>query len=244
MKNDSLDALLRRDESVQTGLEVDRDLYAPIEDEVKPLREQHAANLLIAQQLEQEVFEADSDDSASQKKGTRGKLNELGGRIAAGVRAYATVKARKDGDAPDPVAAADATALLRQQARFTLRELRHSEEGEFVLAIGGILSAAAPLAAQLAKWEITAEDLAQAAYLLLKFQNRKGSPRLADVQGATARKLMTKALRANSILVKEMRELLAPYKGTAREKALTNFNGYAKVILQKGGGGKADQPAA
>ena len=43
MKNNRLDAMLRRDASVQLGLKADKALYAPIEGDVAPLRAEHAA---------------------------------------------------------------------------------------------------------------------------------------------------------------------------------------------------------
>lgn len=227
MKNNRLDALLRRDASVQVGLAADKALYAPIEDDIAPLRDEHAGRLEKAQEFADEVFEADGDDSSGVKKGTRGLLKELAGRVGRAVVAHADSKANTDED-------------LEERIRPALEKLNSADTGTFAQGVAKIRAEATPLAAQLVKREVTAADLTELTRLATRFEKRLTTGRAADVKGKTARLLMSDLLRENGKTLKKIRKQLAPYKGTARAKVLTNFDGNAKlVVFNNGSGGGA-----
>ncbi len=224
MRNNRLDALLRRDANVQLGLKEDKAQYAPIEEDIAPLREAHALAHDQAKALADEVFEADGDDSSGVKKGTRGQLKALGGRIGKELVAHAASKSNTDEG-------------LEERVKPSLVALNSADSGTFSQGVTTLQAEAAPLAAQLVKREVTADDLAELNRLLTKFNKRLPTGRAADVKGKTARQILGKLLKENSKLVKEIRKQLAPYQGTAREKVLLNFDGYAKVIVFNNGSG-------
>ncbi len=222
MKNNRLDSMLRRDASVQAGLAADKKLYEPIEDDIASLRDEHAGRLEKATELADEVFDADGDDSAGVKKGTRGLLKELAGRVGRAVVAHADSKANTDED-------------LEERVRPALTELNSADGNTFAQGVAKIQAEATPLAAQLVKREVTADNFVELARLATKFGKRLTTGRAADVKGKTARLLMSGLLRENGQTLKKIRKQLAPYKGTAREKALTNFDGYAKLVVFNNG---------
>ncbi|WP_460501865.1 hypothetical protein [Hymenobacter agri] len=51
MDNNRLNALLKRDTDTAAGLLADKDQYKPLEDDLAPLRDEHAANLAQARTL-------------------------------------------------------------------------------------------------------------------------------------------------------------------------------------------------
>lgn len=231
MKNNKMDAMLRRDDTVQLGLEADKALYAPLEEDIAPLRTQHAAGLEEAKELADEVFAADGDESATVKRSTRGQLRSYVQRMGKALVAHADSAANTDED-------------LEERITKALRELPNADSATFAQAAEKLLAEATPLAPKLVKREITAQDFTEANRLLLKYQKRLPTGRAADVQGKTAREKLGIRLQANAVLVKRLRKQLAPYKGTARERALANFDGNAKVVVfRNGSGGKgSDQP--
>ena len=231
MKNNRLDAMVRRDASVQLGLEADKALYAPIEDDIAPLRAEHAQRLEDAKELADEVFEADGDDSAGVKKGTRGLLKELGGRVGRALLAHADSASNTDEE-------------LEERVKLALENLNSADSGTFAQAIAKIQAEATPLAAQLVKREVTADNLVELGRLATKFGKRLTTGRAADVKGKTARLLMSDLLRANGRTVKKIRKQLAPYKGTERAKALVNFDGNAKLIIFNNGSAGGDAAPA
>ena len=218
--------MLRRDASVQLGLEADKALYVPVEDDIAPLRAEHAQRLDQAKALADEVFEADGDDSAGVKKGTRGVLKKLGGRVGWALVAHANSATNSDEN-------------LEERVKPALESLNSADTGTFAQAVAKIQAEATPLAAQLVKREVTADDLQELARLTTKFGKRLTTGRAADVKGKTARLLMSDLLRANGKTLKQIRTQLAPYKGTARAKALTNFDGNAKLVIFNNGSGGA-----
>ncbi len=231
MKNNRLDAMLRRDTSVQLGLTADMALYAPLEDDIAPLRTKHQANLTAALGLADEVFEADGDDSSAVKKGTRGLLKDLAGRVARAMIAHAASQANTDED-------------LEERVRPALVALANADGNTFAQAAEKIRDEATPLAKQLEKREVTAADFVEFNRLVTKFNKRLSTGRLADAKGKTARATMSALLRANSKLILEIRKQLAPYKGTARAKTLLNFDAYAKLVVFNNGSGGASGGAA
>ncbi len=224
MKNNRLDAMLRRDTSVQIGLEADKALYAPVEEDIAPLREEHADRLTQAKALADEVFEADGDDSAGVKKGTRGQLKDLAGRVGRALVAHADSKANTDEN-------------LEERVKAALLNLNSADGGTFAQAVATIQAEATPLAAQLVKREVTADNFKELSRLAIKFEKRLTTGRTADVKGKTARMLLGDLLRANSQTLKKIRKQLLPYKGTARAKALINFDGNAKLVVFNNGSG-------
>ncbi len=226
MKNNRLDALLRRDANAQLGLTEDKALYAPIEDDIAPLRAAHEAGLAEARELADEVFEADGDDSAGVKRGTRALLRTLAGRIGKAVVAHAASATNTD-------------ERLAERVVPALGQFRVADSATFAQAVKVVQHEAAALAPHLAKREVTAADLTELDRLIQKFSKRLVTGRAADVKGKTARETMRKLLQNNTRLLKQIRQQLAPYKGTAREKVLVNFDSYAKVVVFNSGGGDA-----
>ena len=223
MKNNRLDALLRRDANAQLGLLEDKALYAPIEDDIAPLRAAHGAALAEARQLADEVFEADGDDSAGVKRGTRALLRTLAGRIGKAVVAHAASGTNTD-------------ERLAERIRPALAQLPSADSATFAQAATVVQHEAAALAPHLTKREVTAADLTELDRLIRKFSQRLATGRAADVKGKTARETLSKLLQNNTRLLQQIRQQLAPYKGTAREKALLNFDSYAKVVVFNTGG--------
>ena len=170
MKNNKMDAMIRRDENVRQGLETDKALYAPLEEDIAPLREALSVGLDDALELADEVFVADGDDSATVKRGTRGKLRTLAGRVGKALVAHADSPTNTDED-------------LKEHVKKAIRELPNADSATFAQAAEKLLTEATPLAPKLVKREITADDLAEGARLLTKFKKRLATGRAADVQG-------------------------------------------------------------
>ncbi len=234
MKNNALDAYQRRDTATQAGLLTDKANYAPLEDDLAPLRDQHTANLALVNERIDDVLAADSDDSAAVKTKTKTLLLPLLLRLSAAMQATVESQLAKK---PDDEAAA---AQLHRVALGS-DVLRRADEDTFGrLATGLLTEAAAFTPAQFAKREFTADDLAETTRLLKRFTGRLGTGRLADVAGKSDREVLSALLAANQQLIKKIRKQLLPYKGSAKKHDVwLRFQGYSKVVLRKGGGGKA-----
>jgi hypothetical protein len=235
MKNNALDAYHRRDTATLAGLEADQKNYEPIEEDIAPLRAQLATNHATADKLIDDVLEADGEDSAAVKVKTKGLLLPLLFRAGAALQAFAESQANTDED------------LL---ARVTLgnNTLRKADEDSFVRLATGLLAEADKVPEkQLTKREFSADNLTEAKRLLKRFAGRLSPGRLADVSGKSTREILNDLLAANQQLIKKIRKQLLPYKNSpTKHDVWLRFQGYSKVILRKGGGGKTEEekPAA
>jgi hypothetical protein len=226
MDNNKLDAQLRRDTATAAGLLADKKGYEPLEDDIAPLRTEHAANLAKARELEAAVMGETSTDTTTQKASARARLKVLVPRLAAALQAYAASKANQDED-------------LAGRVRYNRTSLNEANDASFVTIIGALLKEAAPLARELAKREFTADDLAETTHLLGRFEQKQAGQRLAVVDGGTDRKTLIALLRRNANLIKEIRVQLKPYQSSAtKHEVWERFQGYTRLIVLGGGGPK------
>lgn len=230
MKNNALDAYHRRDTATIAGLAADKKGYEPLEEDIAPSREQLATNHAKADGLIDDVLEADGEDSAAVKVKTKALLLPLLFRVGAALQAFAESKANTDED-------------LLHRVTLGNNTLRKADEDSFFRLATGLLKEAGNVPAiQLTKREFSTEDLAETKRLLQRFAGRLTPGRLADVDGKSAREILNDLLAANQQLIKKIRKQLLPYKGSAtRHDVWLRFQGYSKVIMRKGGGGKAEE---
>jgi len=235
MDNNKLDAQLRRDTATANGLQVDKALYAALEDDLASLRAEHADNLAKARQLEDAVMDDAAGIVAEQKTSAKALLKPLAYRLAAALQGYAASKSNPDED-------------LAGRVRYSRSMLSEASDASLATMVGALLKEAQPLAAPLAKREFTAEDLAETTRLLARFEQKHASRRLTEVEGSTERKTLIALLSRNANLIKEMRTQLKPYEDSpTKHEVWLRFQGYTKLIVLGGGGAKgtpATQPAA
>ncbi|WP_035562037.1 hypothetical protein [Hymenobacter sp. IS2118] len=233
MDNNKLDAQLRRDTATADGLQADKALYQPLEDDIAPLRTEHAANLAQARLLEDAVMGDDSGTVTQQKAGAKTRLKALAPRLAAALQGYAASASNQDED-------------LAGRVRYSRSELAAAADGSFATMLTALLKEAQPLAAQMAKREFTADDLAETTTQLARFEKKQAGQRIAVVAGATDRKQLIALLRRNANLIKEMRTQLSAYQNSpTKHEVWLRFQGYTKLIILGGAkGGPAAKPAA
>jgi hypothetical protein len=231
MENNRLNALLKRDTATAAGLLADQANYAPLEDDIAPLRAEHAANTARARTLEAAVMADDQDDATAQKQGARQQLKTLGTRLAAALQAYAASATNKDED-------------LAGRVNFNATDLNRADDASFATIIGALQKEAQPLAAQLAKREFTADDLLAVDTQLLRFNKKLARQRASTVSGSTDRKTLIGLLARNTALIKQIRVQLRPYqKSATKHDVWLRFQGYTKVIVLGGGGPQGDPEA-
>ncbi|MFD2718212.1 hypothetical protein ACFST9_05770 [Hymenobacter monticola] len=231
MDNNKLDAQLRRDTATANGLQADKALYAALEDDLAPLRDEHAANLAKARQLEEAVMGDDAGTVTEQKTSAKALLKPLAYRLAAALQGYAASKSNTDED-------------LAGRVRYSRSQLSEAGDASLATMVGALLKEAQPLAAPLAKREFTAADLAETTRLLARFEQKHASRRLSEVEGSTERKTLIALLRRNANLIKEMRTQLKAYENSpTKHEVWLRFQGYTKLIVLGGGGGKDDPDA-
>jgi len=233
MNNNKLKAQLLRDTATADGLVADQTLYAPLEDDLAPLRTEHAANLAQARLLEAAVMGDDSGTATEQKTGAKTLLKALAPRLAAALQAYAASKSNKDED-------------LAGRVRYSTSAIKTANDATFATTVAALLKEAAPLTKELAKREFTADNLAETTRQLARFEKKQTSQRTTVVAGATDRKTLIALLRRNANLIKEMRVQLKPYQSSPTKHAVwLRFQGYTKLIVLGQGGpqGKATPPA-
>ena len=235
MDNNKLNAQLLRDTATVAGLLADQANYAPLEDDLGPLRDEHAANLAQARTLEAAVMDDDSGTATEQKAGAKTRLKALAPRLAAALQAYAASRSNPDED-------------LAGRVRYSTSEIKTANDATFVTTVAALLKEAAPLCKELAKREFTADDLAETTRQLARFEKKQTSQRTTVVAGATDRKTLIALLRRNANLIKEMRVQLKPYQSSAaKHEVWERFQGYTRLIILGGGGpkgGPAPKPAA
>ncbi|WP_210517622.1 hypothetical protein [Hymenobacter terricola] len=228
MDNNKLDAQLRRDTATANGLQADLDHYTALEDDLAPLRTEHAANLAQARLLEDAVMGDESGTATEQKTSAKALLKPLAFRLAAALQGYAASKTNQDED-------------LAGRVRYGRSEIAKAGDASFATIVGALLKEAQPLAAPLAKREFTAADLAEATRLLARFEQKHASQRLTTVDGSTDRKTLIALLRRNTNLIKEMRTQLKAYQNSpTKHEVWLRFQGYTKLIVLGGGGPKGD----
>ncbi len=219
MNNNRLNALLLRDTNTAAGLLADQLNYAPLEDDIAPLRTAHAANLAQARALEDAVLADDQDDATQQKAGARAQLKALGARLAAALQAYAASAANPDAD-------------LAGRVNFNRNGLGRADDATFATILTALLKEARPLAAPLAKREFTPADRALAEQLLQRFEQKQARQRASVVDGSTARKALIALLARNTDLVKQLRVQLRSYQDAPAKHAVwLRFQGYTKLIV-------------
>ena len=228
MDNNKLNAQLLRDTATAAGLLADKALYAPLEADIAPLRDEHAANLAQARTLEDAVMGEDGTDATRQKTGAKTRLKALAPRLAAALQAYAASKSNTDDD-------------LAGRVRYSRSTITEANDASFATIVAALLQAAGPLANELAKREFTADDLAETARQLARFEQKQTSQRTTTVAGATDRKTLIALLRRNANLIKELRVQLKPYQSSPTKHAVwERFQGYTRLIVLGGGGPKSD----
>ena len=228
MNNNKLDAQLRRDTATAAGLLADQKQYEPLEDDLAPLRTEHAANLAKARTLEGAVMGNDSGTVTEQKTSAKALLKPLVFRLAAGLQAIAASPANADED-------------LAGRVRYGRSDIAKADDATFATIVAALLAEAAPLAKPLAKREFTAADLAETTRQLARFEAKHAGQRIAVVDGRTDRKTLIALLRRNANLIKEMRVQLKPYENSPTKHAVwERFQGYTKLIVLGGGGPKGD----
>ena len=235
MDNNKLNAQLLRDTATAAGLLADKANYAPLEADLGPLRDEHAATLAEARALETAVMGDDFTAATEQKTGAKTLLKALAPRLAAALQAFAASRANPDED-------------LAGRVRYSTSDIKTANDATFATTVAALLKEAQPLAKELARREFTAADLAETARQLARFEQKQTSQRTTVVAGATDRKTLIALLRRNANLIKEMRVQLKPYQSSPAKHAVwLRFQGYTKlIVLGQGGatGGKAPKPAA
>ena len=230
MDNNKLNAQLLRDTAAAAGLLADKALYAALEADLAPLRDEHAANLAQARTLETAVMGDERGTATEQKAGAKTQLKALAPRLAAALQAYAASKTNPDED-------------LAGRVRYNRTDLAQANDATFATTVAALLKEAAPLPKELAKREFTAADLAETARQLARFEKKQTSQRTTVVAGATDRKTLIALLRRNANLIKEMRVQLKPYQSSpTKHEVWLRFQGYTKLIIL-GQGGPKDAPA-
>lgn len=226
MDNNKLDAQFRRDTATASGLLADKKQYEPLEDDIAPLREEHAANLAKARLLEDAVMGETSGTVTQQKAGAKTLLKALAPRLAAALQGYAASKANTDED-------------LAGRVRYTRSTITEAGDASFATIIGALLKEAGPLAKELAKREFTADDLAETTRQLARFELKQTSQRTTVVSGSTDRKTLIALLRRNANLIKEMRVQFKAYQSSpTKHEFWLRFQGYTKLIVLGQGGPK------
>ena len=227
MENNKLNAQLLRDTATANGLLADKALYAPLEAELGPLRDEHAANLAQARLLEDAVMGDDSSTATAQKAGAKTRLKVLAPRLAAALQAYAASAANTDED-------------LAGRVRYSASDIKTANDATFATTVAALLQEAASLTNELAKREFTADDLAETTRLLARFVKKHANQRITVVAGSTDRKTLIALLRRNANLIKEMRVQLKPYQHSpTKHEVWLRFQGYTRLIVLGQGGPKA-----
>ena len=228
MDNNKLNAQLLRDTATAAGLLADQANYTPLEDDLAPLRTEHAANLAQARTLEDAVMGEEGTDATQQKASAKTQLKALAPRLAAALQAYAASKTNQDED-------------LAGRVRYSRSDITEANDASFATIVTALLKEAAPLTKELAKREFTADDLAETTRQLARFEKKQTSQRTTAVAGSTDRKTLIALLRRNANLIKEMRVQLKPYQSSpTKHEVWLRFQGYTKLIVLGGGGPKGD----
>lgn len=222
MKNDLIEARLRRDEALLAFLNAEKAAYADIETDVAPLRQQLSSALTKAQDIAQDVLTADNDGSADRKKGQRNQLTQLLRRLVVGLQSIAT--------------SANDARLLALSGQVT--RLPRLPETGFVDEARRLLSLAPERSEALEKRRFTPEHYRQAVALNADLRRAISEGRLNDTEGSTGRQSLERLIKQNSRAIEQLRTYFRIYE--LDEPALwQQFVAAAKPTKRGGAGGAA-----
>ncbi|RTQ50279.1 hypothetical protein EJV47_11675 [Hymenobacter gummosus] len=224
MKNDLIEARLRRDTAAAAFLAQAKADYADIEDDVAPLRSQLTANLERAGTLVQQVLSADNDGNPDRKKGVRSQLTALLRRLILAARAEAM--SSKD-------------AALRA-ALGNLGELSNLNESTFREEATRLLGLVPGREQALTKRRFSADHAREAQQLLQDFTAATTAGRLNDTSGSTGRQALERLIKESARLLEEMKVYFDLYKADDPD-LWQRFQAATKVVKRGGGGGKEEE---
>lgn len=218
MKNDLIEARLRRDEALLAFLTAETAAYADIEADVKPLRQQLSTALTEAQATAQTVLMADNDGNAERKKGQRNQLTTLLRRLIVALQAVAATN--RD---------ARLLALAGQASRLPkLGETSFLEEARRLLSLAPERSEA------LSKRRFTPEHYREATTLTADLRRHINEGRLNDTAGSSGREGLERLIKQNARTIEQLRTYFRPYQFD--EPTLwSSFEAAAKVVRRAGG---------
>ena len=226
MENERLAARLRRDTTTAAFLARARPRYTEIEDDVAPHRTDLAANLVKADALKGQVLDADADNNAPRKQGTRSQLTALLLRRVKALRAHAK------GVKPEPDTELAATLPTRPA------DLRRLTEGEFpvearrLLGLGGAVKPT-----DLTKRRYTPDHQTQAQKLLKQLADTTQEGATNDDLGATGRQALERLIKADTRLIAALEEFFAPYNDPDDEDALALYKDWRQAVAVNYRGG-------
>lgn len=225
MENNELNDLVLRDKATAAGLASDKAYYKNLEEEIGPLRDEHAANTTSMGPLAQAVLAADTDDATTQKAGARKLLKDLGERLAGAMQGIAASPSNTDEDLPGKV-------------NFNRTDLIQADDATFASILHQLLDVSAPYAERLERREFTPEDRATTEKQLVRFERKQVRQRETIVTGSTDRKTLLALVNRNRDLIRQLRKQLKGYKNSAtKHDVWQRFQGYTKIVAHRGGGG-------
>ncbi|WP_400190325.1 hypothetical protein [Hymenobacter sp. B81] len=225
MKNDLIEARLRRDHALSAFLTEQKSRYGDAETDVAPLRQQLSQALTEAQNIAQDVLTADNDGNSPRKRGTRNQLTQLLRRLVVALQAEA---------------AAAGDQRLRALAGRP-GQLGRLNESTFIEEARRLLSLAPERSTALAKRRFAPEHYQQAQSLLSELRRSANEGRLNDVAGSTGRQALERLIKQNARTIEQVRTFLRTYEQD--EPALwQEFQAAARVV--KRGGPDGPSPAA
>ena len=220
-----MNSLVLRDKATVEGLAADKPNYAPLEEDIAPFRDEHAANTLLIGPLAEVLLETATDDATRQKTTAKTQLKDLGERLAGAMQGYAASKANTDTDLPGKV-------------NINRTDLNEADDTSFATTLRKLLKVAQPFASQVAKREFSAEDRTEMETLLDRFEKKQVKQEVNRTAGSTDLKKLEALLRRNANLIKEIRKQLKAYKNSkTKHEVWLRFVSYTKIINRSGGGG-------
>ncbi|RAK63476.1 hypothetical protein [Hymenobacter edaphi] len=222
MKNDLIEARLRRDEALNTFLSADKSAYADIEADVAPLRQQLTGALTQAQATAQDVLTADNDGNSGRKKGQRNQLTQLLRRLIVGLQAVAT--STND---------ARLLALSGQVSR-----LSRLPETAFIDEARRLLSLAPERSEALTKRRFTPEHYREATALTAELRRSINDGRLNDAEGSTGRQSLERLIKQNARAIEQLRTYFRVYE-LDEPDLWARFEAAARVVNRGGNPGSA-----
>ncbi len=232
MKNELIEARLRRDSATADYLTRAQARYAEIEADVAPHRTELAANLVKADALKDQVLGADEDNNSPRKRGLRSQLTALLQRRVKALRAHAK------GVKPEPDLDLLGTLPTRPSELTRLSEPEFPVEARRLLALG-----AAVKAEDLTKRRYSPEHHAKAQQLLTQLTDTTAEGATNDDLGATGRQALERLIKADARLIAALQEFFAPYNDPEDEAALALYTEWRQAIAVNFRGGH-DGPLA
>lgn len=220
MKNDLIEARLRRDEALLAFLGAEKAAYVDIETDVAPLRQQLSNALTKAQDTAQQVLTADNDGNSDRKKGQRNQLTQLLRRLIVGLQSIAT--STND---------ARLLALAGQVSR-----LPRLPEMAFVDEARRLLSLAPERSEALAKRRFSPEQYREAVALNAELRRNISEGRLNDADGSTGRQGLERLIKQNARAIEQLRTYFRIYELDEPE-LWQKFVAAAKTVKRGGSSG-------